>query len=422
MVKLQGMKKLIQRLQMQRLEQCLKRFPIVAVLGARQTGKTTLVRDLLNKKRAYYSFDDQANILIAEQDPVSFLTQSKYMTIDEVQKVPSILPAMKKIVDEKRLSGQFLITGSANITMLPNISETLAGRIVFIDLPPLTMLEVSPGISSEIRLKEILRARSAKKCWEVLGSITPVKLPIEKYVLRGGLPPAFLNANHEMRNEWFIGYVRTYLERDVRDLSRIQRLHEYQKYLSLLSLRTAQIFNKSEVARDCGVPYTTSGHFLDLLITTFQVFLLQPFFSNVGKRHIKSPKLMWNDTGLSMNLQGLRTWKDAIRLCRDGALVENKVAIELKTYLRENNSAAKLFYWRTSGGAEIDFVIESNHRIIPVEVKWSSVVRPKSLTAMQMFLNDYKERCSWGIVLYKGQQLIKMKKNVFLVPFDVFFQ
>ena len=412
---------LIGRIQTKTLDSYLKKFPIVAVLGARQTGKSTLVKDLLRSKRKYLTLDDTTNILLAEQDAESFLGQDLPITIDEVQKVPGLFPAMKKIVDNKRTPGQFLITGSANITMLPKISETLAGRIVFIEMHPITIMEALRRDLAHPALGHIMRAKTAKQCWDTLNSIKPSKFSIEKYVVRGGLPPAYLEKNNEARQAWFKGYVRTYLERDVRDLSRIQKLYEYQKYLSLLAFRSAQIFNKAEVARDCGIPYTTAGHFFDLLLATFQVFLVEPYFRNIGKRLIKSPKIMWSDTGLAMHLQGLNSWEDAVRLGRDAFFVENKIAIELKSYLSIYEPSAKLFFWRSSGGAEIDFLIERGDQMIPVEVKWRSTVSLKDVTGMQVFLQDFKNEAHWGIVLYKGSQLLKIKENIFLVPYEYFF-
>jgi len=427
-VKIHGMKRLINRFQTDILSRHLRHFPVVAVIGARKTGKTTLVRDLLPGKRAFISFDEPVNMMLAEQDAASLLKQAARVTIDEVQKVPALFPAIKQIVDQKRTNGQFLITGSANITMLPQISESLAGRVAFVEMGPFAALELS-GPSAlagadlvKPKLMDILAARTGKQCWQILSGIKPQPMPLERYIWRGGLPPAFLLRNDRARQEWFKGYVRTYLERDVRDLSRIQRLYEYQKFLTLLAFRSAQIFNKSEVARDCGVPNTTAGHYLDLLLATFQVWLLPPYFRNIGKRLIKAPKLMWNDTGLAMYLQGLHTWEDACRMGRDSFMAENKIAIELKTVLSVYEPAAKLFYWRTSGGAEIDFIIEFRDRLIPIEVKWKRALKAKDITGMDIFCKDFKDNSPWGMILYKGKDLIKVKENIFLVPFEYFLQ
>lgn len=415
------MKKLIARVQLPLLEKYLKKFPVVAVVGARQTGKTTLVRDILKQNRAFLSLDDPTNALLAQEDPISFLQQAKRVTVDEIQKVPVLFPAIKRMVDQKRIPGQFLITGSANITMLPAISESLAGRIVFVQMAPFVVKELLGQRKNMPAFMDILRVSSPKKCWEILREIKYRELPLEKFIVRGGLPPAYLEEDNQMRKAWFNGYIRTYLERDVRDISRIRNIYDYQKFLSLLAFRCAQIFKKAEVARDCGIPYTTASHFFDLLLATYQVFLIEPYYRNIGKRLIKAPKVMWADTGLAMHLQGLQSWRDAVRLGKEGFLVENKIAIELTTYLSNNVPLAKLFYWRTSGGAEIDFVIKLGGRLIPIEVKWKSSLRTKDITSIQIFLKDFRKNAPWGIVIFKGSQLLKIKGNIFLVPYQLFF-
>jgi hypothetical protein len=286
---------------------------------------------------------------------------------------------------------------------------------------PFTVGEVLPQKKDTPKFMDILKIKSAKKCWEFLRQIKPRSFSLEEFIIKGGLPPAYLEKNSQMRKVWFDGYIKTYLERDVRDLSRIRNLYEYQKFLSLLAFRCAQILRKSEIARDSGIPYTTAGHFFDLLLATYQIFFLEPYYRNIGKRLIKSPKVMWSDTGLAMYLQGLQSWRDACRLGRDGFLVENKIALEIKAYLVNTFPSSKLFYWRTSAGAEIDFVIEHENRLIPIEVKWTSSLKSKDIVNMQVFLKDFKKESSWGIVIFRGKQLLKIKENIFLVPYEYFF-
>lgn len=421
MVKIQGMKR-IKRLQLTTLKRYLKKFPVVAVVGARQTGKTTLVRDLLKENRLYLTLDDPTNVMIAQEDPLSFVEQSGHITIDEIQKVPVLLSAIKQVVDRKKRAGQFLITGSANITSLPFISETLAGRIVFVQMSPFTVKELlSREQRGDVDFIDIVNIKSVKKCWEFLQQIKPRNFRLEKFILRGGLPPAYFESNDEIRTAWFEGYIKTYLERDIRDISRIGNLYEYQRFISLLAFRVAQILRKSEIARDSGIPYTTADRFFDLLLATYQIFYLQPYYRNIGKRLIKSPKIMWMDTGLAMYLQGLASWRDAVRLARDSYLVENKIGIELKTRLSNKFPSAKLFYWRTSAGAEIDFIIEYAGRIVPIEVKWKTIIKSRDILNMRIFLEDFKRDAPFGIILYKGRELLRLDKNIFLVPCEYLF-
>ncbi len=415
------MRKLLNRIQTNVLKRYLRKFPVTAVVGARQVGKTTLVRDLLKEERKFFNLDDPAVILAAEENPISLLKQAPRITIDEIQKCPSLLTGIKRIIDHKRTPGQFLITGSANITMLPKISETLAGRIAFIELPTLTISEAYSNLVEVPNLIKAISSKSANKCWQILNDIKPGKFSLANAIFRGGYPSAWLEANNAPRQDWFKAYVRTYLERDVRDLSRIQRLYDYQKFLSLAAFRCGQILNRSNLARDSGIAYTTANHFFDLLLATFQVFLIEPYFRNIGKRLIKSPKLMWNDTGLAAHLQGLNRWGDIERLGRAPFFAENKMALELKTFLAAYLPAAKLFYWRTSAGAEIDILIENNGQLIPIEIKWREFVTSKHIISMDIFIKDFSNNAPWGIVLYRGGQLLKLRKNIFLVPFERFF-
>ncbi len=414
------MKKLINRLQINLIESYLKKFPVIAVMGARQVGKTTLVKELLKEERAFYTFDEPAVAQLAESNPLSFLTQAEKITIDEVQKVPTILTAIKRIVDEKRNPGQFIITGSANITLLPKISETLAGRIIFVDMFPLTIYEITSTIKDEPRAIKIFSSDTAERCWKLLNRIESKRIDLGKITFRGGFPVAWLEENDVARQDWFKGYVRTYLERDVRDLSRIQKLYDYQRFLSLTTFRCSQILSRSDLSRDSGVPYTTANHYFDLLLATYQVFLLQPYFRNIGKRLIKSPKLLWNDTGLALHLQGITHWADAERLGRSTFLIENKIILEVKTLLSAYMPLAKLYYWRTSGGAEIDMVIETNGNLIPIEVKWTEKVGPRDIVSMESFLKDFSDQVPFGIFLYRGKEILKLRERIFLVPFGRF--
>ena len=415
------MEKLIRRIQLEKLKKLLVKFPVVGVVGARQVGKTTLVKDLLSDKdRLYFSFDDPAVVLTAKTNPYNFLKQADFITIDEVQKLPEILTTIKRIIDEKRIAGEFLLTGSANITFLPKISETLAGRIVFLELMPFTIFELTSKLKDTPYSIEIIKSKNAKNCWDYLNSFKPHKIDFKKLIFRGGFPEAWFINDTSLRQEWFKGYIRTYLERDVRDLSHIQRLYDYQKFLSLSAFRCSQILNRAELAKDSGIPYTTANHYLDLLLATFQVFLIPPYFKNIGKRLIKSPKLIWNDTGLALYLQGINNWQDAERLGRISFLVENKIILELKTLLSVYLPLAKLFYWRTSAGAEVDLIVEYNQRLIPIEIRWSETVGYKDIVGLLSFMNDFKKRVSFGIVLYTGKQVLKFKENIFLVPYERF--
>lgn len=154
-------------------------------------------------------------------------------------------------------------------------------------------------------------------------------------------------------------------------------------------------------------------------MATFQIFTIEPYYSNIGKRIIKAPKLMWNDTGLALHLQGISSWVDVEKLGRAGHMLENKMAIELKVLLSAFMPWAKLYYWRTNAGAEVDFIISSKDKLIPIEVKWSEKIDHYELRGIEQFLKDFRNRTSYGIVLYRGKNLLRIKNNLFIVPLDL---
>ncbi|MEA3493325.1 MAG: ATP-binding protein [Candidatus Margulisiibacteriota bacterium] len=415
---MQGM---LKRAQTEILQKYLKKFPVVAVVGGRQVGKTTLVRYLLKEKRKYFTFDDAAVVVTAKDGPEAFLTQNSKITVDEVQKLPEILSTLKKLVDEKRIPGRFILTGSANLLMLPKVRESLAGRAVYIELEPLTIFEAIPQKLKIPKIIEMLKVSKAGTAWEKLSRLKPRKIPFKDLILRGGYPDPWLEKDNALRNAWFKAYIKSYLERDIRDISQIRNLHDFRKFLALAAFRSGQILSKSDLSRDAGISYSTAAHFFNLLLASFQIFTIEPYYRNIGKRLIKAPKLMWNDTGLAIHLQGLARWQDLERLGRVGHLLENKLAIELKALLSIFLPEAKLFYWRTSGGAEVDFVIENRGQVIPVEVKWAEKVSRYDLRGIESFLKDFKGSSEWGMVIYRGRNLLKIRENIFLVPLNYLF-
>ena len=265
----------------------------------------------------------------------------------------------------------------------------------------------------------IISSKNSSKCWKLLKTLKKTNVDLINLIFNGGFPVAVLEKNKSLRNKWFKDYIRTYVDRDIKEVSQIQKTYDFKKFLSLAAFRSSQILNLADLARDSGISYSTAHHFLSVLISTYQIFLLEPFFKNIGKRLIKSPKLMWFDTAFALHLQGITNINEAIRLNRIGHLIENKIGIELKSLLSVYLPSANLFYYRTNNGAEIDFIIENNSSLIPLEVKWSETVNSKNLVSMELFLKDFKEQATFGIVLYNGENLIKIRENIFLVPFKL---
>ena len=408
------------------IERALKRFPVVLLSGARQVGKSTLARSLAkgNWSGTYVTLDDRASLDAALLDPDGFLAaRATPLVIDEVQKAPDLLRAVKKAVDERRRPGRFLLTGSANVLTLSTVAERLSGRVAVFYLEPLSWSEISRAKPSAA-IQLLLGAPDAPSALRALG---PLALPnrrreLQKRVLSGGYPPAALARSAEERRQWFAGYQATYLERDIRDLANIEHLPEFNRLLGLLALRSAQLLNLSEVARESNLRMMTLRRYCGLLETTFQIFRLQPYFSNRAKRLVKSPKLYLSDSGLTSFLSGADSWAVLERQGRTGALVETWVAGELRRFLSGLAIRIDAFFFRSHDGHEVDFVLEGpGTRVLGIEVKLASRVTPRDLAGLSKMRDALGKRMAVGVVAYGGTELVGIDRYTVAVPFGALF-
>ncbi len=343
-------------------QKLLSLFPVVAVVGARQVGKTTLCQHLLQERRDYFNLDDYDVLNLAKRNPDSILLRDRPVTIDEIQRSPELLLRIKSIVDQNKKPGRFLITGSANIEFLPKLQESLAGRVAFVDMFPMTFWEQfyenqEPGIVRMLKTGAVQESGDQRT------------INLLQNILYGSYPYLVLHQDDFYRDNWYKGYIKTYLERDVRDIQSVQNLANYQRALSLTLCRIGAILDKSNLARDIGVDNKTFNKYLNLLKISYQLFELQPFFANIGKRFIKSPKLYAYDPGLAAYMQGIESVVDAERFNKVGVLIENKIIVDIKALLSVYLPQAKLFYYRIHGGGEIDLLIEYKNNYFPIEIK-----------------------------------------------------
>ncbi|WP_457755878.1 ATP-binding protein [Thermodesulfatator indicus] len=400
------------RLLTERIKRALSFFPVVAIVGARQTGKTTLVKHEF-PKRKYFSLDSPEVRALLESDPHGFISaQEDPLTLDEVQKVPAIFESLKSLVDEQREPGRFLLTSSANFLLLKKVSETLAGRIAIFELPGFAVTEAENYPPPEF-LKQCLRENSLPSAPEKAYA----KPKLETLICRGSLPPAVLAPDDDLRRLWFENYIATYLERDLRELSQVASLGDFRRLMGLAALRTAQVLNVSELARDAGLAVSTTRNYLQLLEISFQIRRLPPYFAHLGKRLTKAPKLLFRDTGLALTLMAIAT-KDnelATHPCYP-ALVETFLVEEIAKLLAYFEPQARLFYYRTHAGAEVDLVIEFGEKLIPIEIKASATVSLKKMAGLKQFLKDFKEKAPFGLAVYQGKEFVKIAPNIALVP------
>ncbi|MBI3119779.1 MAG: ATP-binding protein [Candidatus Hydrogenedentes bacterium] len=385
--------------------------PAVLLNGARQTGKTTLVKAIAEASgTAYFTLDDAATLALITGDPSGFIRSlTGPVVVDEVQKVPDLFPAIKLAVDRDRKPGRFLLTGSANVLTLPRLSESLAGRMEIISLFPFSAGELAGT-----------RERFLDRLFE--GNFGKVKTPraredIEERLTRGGYPEAIQRQDAGRRGAWFAAYVSTILQRDVRDLMQIDALHMLPNLLKLLAARTSGLLNVSDLGRDAGLPNTTLTRYLALLETLFLVHRLPAWSRNPGKRLVKAPKIHVVDTGLASHLIGA----DAQRLSADrpllGRLLETFVLGELRKQLSWSDLRATLYHFRSATGAEVDIVLEkADGTVAAVEVKASATVSASDFGSLRSLRDQLGDQFRAGTVLYLGDQILPLGERLWLLP------
>lgn len=390
------------------LERAVEEFPVTVVTGARQTGKSTLVREVADLgDRRYLTLDDFDIRERAEEAPTALVRGTGDLTLDEVQRSPGLMHAVKRSVDDDRRPGRFLLTGSANLLLMEAISETLAGRAVYLTLWPLTRRE-QLGKGACGRWDLLLEEEPA--AWqEALATGEVNAEPWEEVARRGGYPPVVVHhRSSDARARWFDGYVRTYLERDLSSLRAVEHLPEFRRLMRAVCLRLGGLLNQTELGRDVGLPQPTVRRYLNLLETSYQLVRLEPFSVNRTKRLIKSPKAYWSDTGLAHHL--------ASGGVPNGALFENLILTDLLAWREASRGPAEILYWRTASQQEVDFVVETPERVLPVEVKTSSRVRPADTRHLRAFLEEYPDLVDAGVVLYTGEQADWIVDDVLAVP------
>jgi predicted AAA+ superfamily ATPase len=399
--------RLLPRLLGPQVARALRSFPVVVLGGSRQTGKSTLARmGASGRGRVYRSLDDIDVLERAQRAPEALVRDDRRVTLDEVQRAPDLLLAVKRAVDEDRAPGRFLLTGSANLLLMKRVSETLAGRAVYLTLRPLTRLELrgrgSAGAWSELYRRpdrawpEMLRSRNAPDDWR-------------EAVRLGGYPtPAHQLRHAPERALWHAGYTQTYLERDLRDLSAVDSLPAFRRLMRAACLRIGNLVNQTELGRDVGLPQPTVSRHLDLLEVSYLLVRLPAFAVNRTSRLIKTPKLYWSDTALSLHLAG----EDEPR----GAHLENLVLGDLLAWSASLLDAPQVMYWRTAAGREVDFVVEWKGRLLPVEVKTTARPRTGDADGLRAFREEYGKRSRAGLLLHAGDEVSWLADGVLAVP------
>ncbi|MDD5707202.1 MAG: ATP-binding protein [Kiritimatiellae bacterium] len=374
--------------------------PVVLINGARQSGKTTLVQELAADRpnTVYRTLDDAATLAAAVADPVGFVRQpAELLIVDEVQHVPALFPAIKQEVDRNRRPGRFLLTGSANVLLLPKLSESLAGRMEILTLEPLAQTEVA-GEGVNVLPGLFAAEGPAIPARHVTGDEN-----LTGRIVAGGYPEALARGDPARRAAWFGAYLTAILQRDVRDLANIEGLTEMPRLLSLLATRTAGLLNVAELSRDAGIAHNTLKRYLALLQATFLIRLLPAWSRNPGKRFTKAPKLHVTDTGLASHLLGIDATRLAGHPTHWGRLVETFVVDEIMRQATWAPFLVQASHFRLATGQEVDLVLEdSRGRVVGVEVKAAATLRGEDLNGLKSLAALSGEAWAGGVVLYGG--------------------
>ncbi len=373
----------------------LTHFPSLLITGARQVGKSTLALQLGIEQ--YVTLDDIATYQSAKADPKGFiLSLPKPVVIDEIQRVPDLFVAIKEQIDLDRTAGRFVLTGSSSLQGFRDISDSLAGRIGIVDLYGFNLSEI---YSNDFNIIDHLFAGKEFPSVSNLKDIVP-------HILKGGFPEVQNIENIKTRMLWFSSYIRTYIERDLHDAGNIRNLDSFMRLYLLLALRSANLLNKSDLAKDCQIDNKTLENYLGILKNTYQITLLKPWFNNEAKRLVKMPKMFMLDTGILCHLLKITSAEDLTQSSQRGALYETFVLSEL---IKANTYAIQpvdLTFYRTQDGKEIDFILDNGKGLILIEVKAAYTVTLQDFRHINHFITQNIGPVLQGIVLYSGDRVL----------------
>jgi predicted AAA+ superfamily ATPase len=361
-----------------------KQFKAVAVVGPRQSGKTTLTRHVFNDK-PYVSLENPDIRRFALDDPRGFLSQYKEgAVIDEVQRVPELFSYLQQILDEDPKKGKFILTGSNNFLLQESISQSLSGRIAYLFLLPFSFSELAD--EKENNLQETL--------------------------FRGFYPPLY--DQQVDTGKWYSNYIRTYIERDVRQIKNITDLNVFEKFIRLCAGRTGQLLNMNSLAIETGVDNKTIASWIGVLESSFIMYRLHPHHTNFNKRIVKMPKLYFYDTGLACALLGIQNAEQLNYNPITGSLFENFIIGELLKKRYNNGEKNNLYFWRDNTGHEVDIIIDNQGTLYPVEIKSGKTITNEFLKGVLYWLNISGEKS--GAVIYAGESGQKRSNNINIIP------
>ena len=401
---------LYSRFTQENLHDALADAPVILIHGARQCGKTTLAlsttKDLGYR---YISFDDINQLQAAQVDPIGFINSlPEHVVLDEIQRVPELFTAIKASVDKNRKPGRFILTGSANVLLLPNIADSLAGRMEIIHLRPFAQVELSaqkPNFLQQLFNQELTFDRCP-----ILGST------LAHIICSGGYPAALARNTEKRRSIWYRDYITSIVQRDVQEITNIRNLEVLPRLLSVAASQTARLFNAADLASPFSLSRPTIRDYLTVLEQIFLIEQLQPWHSNRLSRLIKTPKMHFTDTGLACSLLGINSqslWQDRNIL---GQLLETFIYQELRKHADWHVQELRFYHFRNKDKVEVDIIIEQGRQIVGIEIKAAATVTKNDFKGLQKLRAACGSQFTSGVVFYDGEHVLPFGEQLYAVP------
>lgn len=398
--------KYIHRVVEGRIKSALSVHPAVVLTGARQVGKSSVIKNLTGLKITdYFTMDSYADIETLKAGAENIFMKPGITVIDEVQKYSGILNSVKAAIDASGRRKKFILSGSANLLLARHVSESLAGRASYLKMGPFTAGEYA-GVNGKNALDAMFLGREPDVC------VLKAKFDLKRALWAGMMPVPLLQLKNNLVSEWWQGYVDTYLERDMRDVSSIPDLSDYRKFMRVLAFFAGSMLNETTLSRETAISQPTIHRYVNLLETTNIAARVPAYHMNKKKRVLKTPKLYWFDTGLINFLRGAYTPGEI-----DGILFEHFILNHLMTWASMKSPSALVYCWRTVKGEEVDFIIEYAGRPLAIEVKTAQKVTQKDAAGIYEFLRTYPSAAG-GIIVYTGKEIQRLAGNVYAVPYE----
>ncbi|MFH1644382.1 MAG: ATP-binding protein [bacterium] len=402
--------------------QAIEFMPVILLRGARQTGKTTLVKSIekseIKLNYNYLTFDHLPTLMAAKDDPVSFISRiKKPVILDEIQRVPELFLPIKSDVDENRIPGRYFLTGSADPLLIPKLGDSLAGRMRLLTLWPLSQGEI------EDKEETFLDKAFNQIPFSTSKKLSSSKQNLLSRIIKGGYPAPLLMKNETQRHDWFNDYVSLVLQKDILDLSKIENITQIPNIMMLLASRVGALLNTEEISRSIKLSSMTLQRYLDLLKTLFLIYLLPPWNKNLGKRLVKSPKVYLNDTALQLYLLNI----DLDRLIKDqnliGKVVENFVVLELLKQISWSDINIEIFHYRDYSNYEVDIILEGpGGDLVAIEIKSSQTISGDDFKGLKKFQEISGTKFIQGILLYTGETILPFGDKLTAVPISALWQ